>query len=85
MRSPFDAALENHELHAARSRYALSHGAPRTDAHLAAWLRFSRHIRTIDDLGQARRARARHPRQNLDLVDAVVMSQTALAARARRR
>ena len=84
MTTPFDAALESRELSAARATYALDHGAPRTDAYLAAWLRFSRHIRTIDDLGAARRASARHRRQNLDLVDAGLMSRRALAAASRR-
>jgi hypothetical protein len=58
MRTPFDIALENHELDLAREIYALKHGAPRTSAYLVAWLHFSRRIRTVDDLKAARLATA---------------------------
>jgi hypothetical protein len=58
MRTPFDIALENHELDLAREIYALKHGAPRTSAYLVAWLRFSQRIRTVDDLNAARLAAA---------------------------
>lgn len=56
MRTPFDVALQNQELDLAREIYALKHGAPGTSAYLVAWLRFSRRIRTVDDLRAARRA-----------------------------
>jgi hypothetical protein len=58
VRTPFDIALENHELNLAREIYALKHGAPRTSAYLVAWLHFSHRIRTVDDLQAARLATA---------------------------
>lgn len=58
-RNPFDTALERTELAQAARAYALHHGEPGSAGYRAAWLRFRRHIQSIEDLERLRRPSAR--------------------------
>lgn len=59
VQSPFDSALQIHDLRDAAEEYALRHGHPGTPEYRAAWIRFRQHIRTADDLRRWRLAQAR--------------------------
>ena len=50
MRTAFDQALENQALREAADDYAQEHGNPSSPEYRAAWLRFRRGVRTVDDL-----------------------------------
>lgn len=61
--TPFDRAIELHELHEAQDTYAWGHGEPGSPAYRAAWFRFQQHVKTIEDLQRLRRSAATRRRQ----------------------
>lgn len=59
--TPFDRSLELRELRDAAAAYASRHGEPGSAAYRSAWLRFRRHVKSLEDLQRLRDAARRKP------------------------